>query len=181
MRYPKVQAAIEFAAAKHSGTDRDGDDALPYIVHPIEVLSFARLIGGVTDEDLLCAAVLHDTIEDTATSREEIAKQFGEAVAGYVQGLTRYEPTETERAGKSKDEIWRMRSELLLAEIAKMPREILPIKLADRLSNVREAKMTKSGKKVERYLGQTERILEIVPRDVNPKLWDAIIVELGKR
>ncbi len=178
MRYPKVQAAIEFAASKHSGTDRAGEDPLPYIVHPLEVLSFARLVGGVTDEDLLAAAALHDTIEDTETTREEIAVLFGERVAGFVQALTRYEPSEEERAGKSKDEIWEMRSELLLNEIAEMPHEVLPLKLADRLSNVRESKVTKSKPKVARYIRQTKRILEIVPREVNPPLWDAIREEL---
>lgn len=178
MRYPKVQAALEFAAAKHSGTDRAGDDPLPYIVHPVEVLSFARRIGGVTDEDLLAAAALHDTVEDTDTTREEIAERFGESVAAYVQALTRYEPTEEERRGKTKDEIWEMRSDLLLAEIAEMPREVQPLKLADRLSNVRESKRTKTKSKLDRYLGQTRRILQIVPRDVNPALWDAIQKEV---
>ncbi|RYG76113.1 bifunctional (p)ppGpp synthetase/guanosine-3',5'-bis(diphosphate) 3'-pyrophosphohydrolase, partial [bacterium] len=160
MRYPKVQAAIEFAAAKHAGTDRDGDDALPYIAHPIEVLGFARNIGGLVDEDLLTAAVLHDTIEDTVTTEAEIADRFGPGVASYVRGLTREEPTEAQRSGKSKDEIWAMRSEMLLAEIARMPPEILPLKLADRLSNVREGKRTKRGKKIARYLNQTRRILD---------------------
>ncbi|RYG28710.1 bifunctional (p)ppGpp synthetase/guanosine-3',5'-bis(diphosphate) 3'-pyrophosphohydrolase [bacterium] len=178
MRYPKVQEAIEFAAAKHRGTDRDGDDPLPYIVHPIEVLSFARLLGGITDEDLLTAAALHDTIEDTETTYEEIAVRFGSAVADHVQGLTREEPTEAQREGKSKDEIWMMRSEMLLAEIGRMPAAVLPIKLADRLSNVREGKKTKKGAKIERYLGQTRQILKIVPRGVNPALWDAIQAEL---
>lgn len=178
MRYPKVQAAIQFAAAKHSGTDRDGDDPLPYVVHPVEVLGFSRMIGGVTDEDLLAAAALHDTIEDTDTTREEIAEHFGERVAEFVQALTREEPDEEQRAGKSKDEIWEMRSEMLLAEIAQMPRDVLPLKLADRLSNVRESKKTKSKPKIERYLRQTKRILQIIPRDVNPALWDAIKEEI---
>lgn len=178
MRYPKVQEAIEFAAAKHRGTDRDGDDPLPYIVHPIEVLSFARLIGGVTNEDLLVAAALHDTIEDTDATYEEIAERFGSQVAEYVQGLTREEPTEAQRRDKSKDEIWTMRSEMLLKEIGEMSRAILPIKLSDRLSNVREGKKTKRGPKIERYLRQTRRILQIVPREINPPLWDAIQAEL---
>jgi (p)ppGpp synthase/HD superfamily hydrolase len=52
------------------------------------------------------------------------------------------------------------------------------VKLADRLSNVREGKRTKRNGKLERYLAQTRRILEIVSRDVNPGLWDAIQAEL---
>ncbi len=176
--FPRVQEAILFAAERHAGTDRDGEAPLPYVAHPVEVLSSLRHLGGVTDEDLLVAAALHDTIEDTETTREEIAARFGERAAGFVQALTRREPTEAERAGLSKDEVWAMRSELLLREIAAMPREVLPVKLADRLSNVREAKRTKTARKVERYLGQTRRILEIVPRGVAPELWDAIRAEV---
>jgi len=59
-----------------------------------------------------------------------------------------------------------------------MPPDVWPIKLADRLSNVREAKQTKKGAKRERYLGQTRAILKIIPLDINPALWEAIRREL---
>lgn len=172
--FSRVNEAIQFAVEKHTGTDRDGESPLPYVVHPVEVLSFVRLLGGVTDEDVLIAAALHDTIEDTDATREEIAARFGERAASLVQALTREEPSEEERAGLSKEEIWAMRSKMLMAEIAAMPPEVWPVKLADRLSNVREGKKTKSKAKLARYLVQSEEILATIPQEAAPKIWNAL-------
>ena len=166
------------AAERHAGQFRDGAVPLPYLTHPLEVLSLLRYVGGETDEDLLIAAVLHDVIEESGTSASELEEMFGERAAGFVVALTREEPTPEQTEGMSKPEIWRMRAEMLLREIETMDELPRRVKLADRLSNVREAKRTKSGEKVERYLWQTRRILEIVPRETNPGLWDAIEAEV---
>ena len=61
-------AALDFAAIRHRDQKRKGTDASPYINHPIEVAQVLTSVGGVTDADLLRAAVLHDTVEDTDTS-----------------------------------------------------------------------------------------------------------------
>lgn len=177
--YPRLHAAILFAAERHAAADLDGDDPLPYLLHPLEVLSALRHIGGVRDEDQLVAAVLHDTIEENAATGPEIAQRFGARAARIVRMLTREEPTGERIRGMDKDAIWLLRAEMLLTEIAAMPAEALPIKLADRLSNVREANRTKQGKKLERYRWQTREILRIVPREINPPLWDAIAAELA--
>jgi GTP diphosphokinase / guanosine-3',5'-bis(diphosphate) 3'-diphosphatase len=147
---------------------------LPYIAHPMEVLVSLRYVGGVTDENLLIAAVLHDTVEEGGTTHERIRERFGVPVADLVRELTRYEPTPEETQGLSPGQIWRVRSELLLAEIAKMSSPAQAVKLADRLSNLREAFRSKKGKKLERYVSQSRKILEIVPAAVNPGLWSAI-------
>ncbi|MDR0536133.1 MAG: HD domain-containing protein [Puniceicoccales bacterium] len=76
--------ATHFAAEKHSNQRRKNTAAAPYINHPIEVALHLATVGNVTNEDWLAAAVLHDTIEDTDTSREEIAGLFGETVASLV-------------------------------------------------------------------------------------------------
>lgn len=178
MTYKRLDKAIVFAAKRHAGAERDGEAPLPYITHPVEVLLLLRTVGGVTDEDLLCAGVMHDLIEETATKLSEIEEVAGPRVRALVKELTRVEPGEEETKGLSKDEIWTLRANLLLDEIGKMSPDARQVKLADRLANVREAKRTKIGYKLDRYLAQSRRILEIVARDTNAPLWDAICAEL---
>lgn len=167
--------AVAFATKRHKGQDRDGAHALPYISHPLDVLVRLRYVGGVSDEALLAAAVLHDTIEETDTTLEELQDKFGARVADLVRQVTRREPTADERKGLSKDQLWELRSGMLLAEIEQdMDPDAWQIKLADRLSNLSEAVMTRSKERLDRYLGQTERILAIISRDTNERLWDAL-------
>lgn len=173
-----LQEAVLWAAHLHQGQWRDGDDPLPYITHPFEVLSMLRHIGGVTDESMLCVAALHDTVEECDVTLEDVGKRFGKRVEKLLAEVTREEPTEEQAAGLSSDELWALRSRMLLDEIRGMSRGAKQIKLADRLSNVRGAFASKKGKKLARYLEQTEQILEIVKREVNPPLWDAIRAEL---
>lgn len=84
----KLIQAASFAAKKHTGQTRKGDDAAPYINHPLEVANLLANVGKVEDFDVLIAAVLHDTIEDTKTSKEEITELFGTKVCGYVLEVT---------------------------------------------------------------------------------------------
>ncbi len=174
MMAPDLTHAIDFAVAAHRGQYRDGDHPLPYITHPLDVLANLRYTGAVTDSDMLCTAVLHDVVEECGVSFDELELKFGARVRELVQELTRYEPNESERAGLTKDEIWELRSELLLKEISEMSPTAQAIKLADRLSNLSESKRTKLGKKFERYNLQTAKVLKIIPRKVNPGLWDAL-------
>lgn len=178
MEYARLDAAILFAAKRHSGQRRDGTWGLPYITHPIEVLTGLRHVGEITDETMLCAAVLHDLIEETKTKPSEIRTRFGEEVSRLVVELTRREPSSEETEGLNKDQVWSLRSGILLAEIAKMGSQAQAIKLADRLANVHDARHSKESTKYSRYLVQTREILEIIPREVNPALWNAIQAEL---
>lgn len=82
-----IAPAIQYAALKHAGQRRKGSRARPYIVHPIAVAQLLSM-AGVNDRDILAAAVLHDTIEDTKTKYSDIAERFGVAVAEYVQEVT---------------------------------------------------------------------------------------------
>jgi (p)ppGpp synthase/HD superfamily hydrolase len=169
-----LDAVIEFAAKAHRGQVRDGENPLPYITHPLDVLANLRYIGEVTDPDMLAAAILHDVVEESGVPFEEIEKRFGTRVRELVQELTRREPTAEETAGMAKDEIWEMRSNMLLSEIGKMSLTAQAVKLADRYSNLNEARRSKSGKKLGRYNKQTVKILKIIPRKANPGLWDAV-------
>lgn len=138
-----------------------------------------RYIGGITDEQLLCVAVLHDLLEETEVDAATIETLFGLRTKDLVVELTRKEPTAEQVKGLSKDEIWQLRAGMLLAEISKMSADAQAVKLADRLSNIREAKRTKTGEKLKRYVRQTKKILEIIPKTVNPSLWKAIEVEIS--
>lgn len=178
MQYSRLDRALLLAAKLHAGQEREGAAPLPYITHPIEVLVALRYVGGETDEDLLCAAVLHDVVEESDADLEEIAKEVGERAAALVKELTRREPSAEEREGLDKDAIWKLRANMLLDEIRTMSPEAQRVKLADRLANVREAKRTKAGPKWSRYAWQTEEILKIVPRERCPGLWDAVRAEV---
>ncbi|MBC8065682.1 MAG: HD domain-containing protein, partial [Chlorobia bacterium] len=133
---PNLDAAIDFAVNAHRGQVRDGEFPLPYITHPLDVLANLRYAGEVTDQDMLQAALLHDVVEESGVSFEEIEKLFGARTRELIHELTRYEPTADETQGMTKDEIWELRSNTLLREISEMSPTAQAVKLADRLSNL---------------------------------------------
>src|SRR5687767_6285872 len=80
--------ALEFAARKHRDQRRKGCDEAPYINHCIGVANLLTSVAGVTDVTVLAAAVLHDTVEDTDATPEELEAQFGAAVRSLVMECT---------------------------------------------------------------------------------------------
>jgi len=84
----KLLQAASFSARKHRYQKRKGNDGEPYINHPLEVANLLANVGRVEDFDVLIAAVLHDTVEDTETTEEEITELFGATVGGYVMEVT---------------------------------------------------------------------------------------------
>ena len=80
--------ALSFAAHKHRYQKRKDLDASPYINHPIALTGVLVNEGGITDTEILCAALLHDTVEDTDTTEAELVEAFGEAIAGIVMEVT---------------------------------------------------------------------------------------------
>jgi guanosine-3',5'-bis(diphosphate) 3'-pyrophosphohydrolase len=84
----QLLAAAIFSADRHRDQRRKGMRETPYINHPLEVAERIVRIGGVDDIEVLIAAILHDTIEDTETTAEEIEQQFGQAVAALVLEVT---------------------------------------------------------------------------------------------
>ena len=172
--YPMLHQAILWATECHHGQDRDGDSPLPYITHALEVLSALRVLGGVTDEAMLCAAVLHDVVEECNVTEEELRERTNKQVCKLVLELTREEPTNEIAADLDADTLYALRSDLLLKGIRSMGKSAQHIKLADRYCNLRDSERTRKGKKRERYRIQSQQILEIIPRKVGPELWDAI-------
>ena len=79
-----VLRAADFAAHRHRGQLRKDEAGSPYINHPLRVARLLSSVGGVRDPEVLAAALLHDTVEDTATSADEIAEAFGARVRDLV-------------------------------------------------------------------------------------------------
>jgi GTP diphosphokinase / guanosine-3',5'-bis(diphosphate) 3'-diphosphatase len=122
-----ILRAASFAADRHRDQRRKGADESPYINHPFAVASALCDEGGVTDGEVLAAALLHDTIEDTATTLEELRKAFGTRVAGIVA-----EVTDDKRLSKAE------RKRLQLDNASHVSRDAQQLKLADKLCNLRE-------------------------------------------
>ena len=83
-----IVRALDFAAEKHRDQRRKDAEASPYINHPIALANVLVNEGGVTDPVVICAALLHDTVEDTETTFEELEEEFGKAIAGVVREVT---------------------------------------------------------------------------------------------
>jgi len=123
----RLSDAFSFAAQCHDGMLRKGT-TLPYIVHPAEVAAIAAAITD--DEEVLCAAVLHDVMEDCGVTLDDLTQRFGARVAQLVESVTQiYEgdPRAT----------WDIRKEYAVAQLRRGSRETKIISLADKLSNMR--------------------------------------------
>ncbi len=83
-----ILRALQFAARKHVGQHRKGGHNVPYINHPIDVATMLATVGGVADPEVLAAAMLHDTVEDTDTTFEELQREFGPVITGLVSEVT---------------------------------------------------------------------------------------------
>jgi (p)ppGpp synthase/HD superfamily hydrolase len=121
----RLLAAAHFSADRHRDQRRKGARGTPYINHPLEVAERIVRVGGIDDLDILIAAILHDTIEDTETTADEIEDQFGSAVAGLVLEVT---------DDKSLTSSERKRLEIEHAPHLTTGAKL--IKLADKISNV---------------------------------------------
>lgn len=118
-----IKEAVEFAVEAHRGAVRKGTQ-VPYIVHPLEA---AVIVGSMTgDEELIAAAVLHDVLEDTDATEEELRRRFGDRVTDLVVA-------ETDDKRKS----WMERKRNKLVRAREAGRELQILMLADKLSNIR--------------------------------------------
>lgn len=120
-------SAAAFAANKHSTQRRKDKDASPYINHPIEVAAILAGLGQVDDITVLCAALLHDTIEDTETTAEELKAQFGEKIASVV-----LEVTDNKQLPKST------RKQLQVEHAPQLSYDARLVKLADKICNLKD-------------------------------------------
>ena len=124
-----LDRAIIFAVKAHSGTERRGK-GYPYVVHPLEAV---EIVATMTkDQELLAAAALHDVVEDTDVTVEQIRTQFGDRVAALVAAESDEMP-----AGISEEDSWHTRKQAAIDRLAKAGREAKMVALGDKLSNMR--------------------------------------------
>lgn len=119
--------AAEFAARKHRNQRRKDREATPYINHPLALARLLWVEGRIRDPRVIAAALLHDTIEDTRTTRAELVRSFGRGVAGIVA-----EVTDNKRLHK------KTRKRLQIEHALHLSREAKLVKLADKTCNLRD-------------------------------------------
>ncbi len=119
--------AVAFAAEKHKNQRRKDAHASPYINHPIALANVLANEGGVSDLNVLIAALLHDTIEDTETTEAELMAEFGKKVASIVMEVTDDKSLPKEQ-----------RKLLQIEHAAHSSHEAKLVKLADKICNLRD-------------------------------------------
>ena len=124
-----LDRAIRFAVNAHSGTERRGK-GFPYIVHPMEALEIVSTM--TSDQELLAAAVLHDTVEDTGVTIDQIREEFGDRIASIVDA-----ESDKGIAGRSEEDSCHDRKRGAIERLAKAPRDTKIVALGDKLSNMR--------------------------------------------
>lgn len=124
-----LDKAIVFAVKAHANTERRGK-GFPYIVHPMEAVEVVSTI--TPDQELLAAAALHDTVEDTDVTVDEIRAAFGDRVADIVDSESdRFE------AGVSEEDSWRARKQFAIDRLASVSMDSKIVAMGDKLSNMR--------------------------------------------
>ncbi len=158
----KVADALAFAAHKHRGQHRIDAARSPYINHPIDLLNVLCCEAGIENPDILCAAILHDTLEDTNTSEEEITRRFGPKVAAIVG-----EVSDDMRLPKRK------RWQLQIEKAPHLSREAKIVKLADKICNLRDLANSPpphwSRDRIQTYFDWAKAVIEQL-RGTHPKL-----------
>ena len=154
--------AVAFAADRHRNQRRKGDEASPYVNHPIAVAHVLWHEGGVRDGVTIAAALLHDTVEDTDTTFEQLEERFGAEVAGVVREVT---------DDKSLPKAERKRLQVQHAADASLPAQ--QVKLADKICNLRDiANSPPTGWDLERrraYFDWAKRVVDAL-RGAHPQL-----------
>jgi GTP diphosphokinase / guanosine-3',5'-bis(diphosphate) 3'-diphosphatase len=143
-----VERAFAFASERHADQRRRSGEE--FVTHPVEV---AKICAGLRlDTGTLCAALLHDTVEDTSASLEEVGEAFGESVAHLVDGVTKLTGITFESRDESQAENYRKMMVAMAADV-----RVILIKLADRLHNMR----TLGALPKQKQLGKARETLEI--------------------
>lgn len=152
--FESPEKALAFATAKHAGQTRS--DGSPYIKHPERVADIVRKYKKSHNIDqLISAAFLHDTVEDTGTTKEDLEKLFGGLVAALVQELSS-DKEELDKVGKTA---------YLSRKMSLMSSYALVIKLADRLDNVSDLQTAKNEAWRKKYKKETEEVLDYIEKN----------------
>ncbi len=151
-----VLAAVAFAAEKHKSQTKIDGQKTPYIIHPIEVAGFVMSVGHVYSKDVLVAALLHDVMDDTGTTYEEISSLFGKPVSSYVQEMT----------SKKDLPLKEQKKEQIMKAFHQTP-NVAIIKLSDKLSNLgtlsKNPPSSWSRDRIDRYFQWAQSVIENLP------------------
>lgn len=170
-----ILRAIEFAARKHANQRRKDENASPYINHPVSVAFALAEIGRVKDSEILAAAILHDTLEDTETTKEELGEAFGSRVLKLVE-----EVTDDKRKPKAE------RKRLQVERARHLSPGAAQIKLGDKISNISDLihspPIDWSLERKREYLIWSEAVIANCPK-VNNALGERFsqVLEKGRR
>jgi guanosine-3',5'-bis(diphosphate) 3'-pyrophosphohydrolase len=123
--------ALRFAADRHRGQQRK-DGGTAYINHPIAVAHKLNHVGGIVDPVVLCSAILHDTLEDTATTKEELARCFGEEIAKVVWEVTDDLTLKADKNRKAE------RKQMEIDHAPKLSHKAKLVKMADKICNAED-------------------------------------------
>ena len=169
----KLLDAATFSAERHKNQRRKDADSSPYINHPLALARLLAVEGHVTDIEVLMAAVLHDTIEDTETTELELRTRFGEPVAGLV-----VEVTDDKSLPKQR------RKDLQIKHAANASHGAALVKIADKICNLRDVALNPPvGWPLERrieYFDWAKRVIDRLP-SVNAELLQAFDVAYAAR
>lgn len=124
-----LDRAIVFAVKAHAGTERRGK-GFPYIVHPMEAVEIVATI--TPDQELLAAAALHDVVEDTDFTADDIRREFGDRIANLVVA-----ESDVFMEGVSEEDSWHARKQAAIDRLAKAPHDAKIVAMGDKLSNMR--------------------------------------------
>ena len=124
-----LDRAIVFAVHAHAGTERRGK-GFPYIVHPMEAVAIVSTM--TSDQELLAAAALHDTVEDTDVTVEDLRREFGDRVAALVA-----DESDEFEDGVSEEDSWHARKQAAIDRLARASHDAKMVALGDKLSNMR--------------------------------------------
>jgi len=153
---PLFIRALEFASRKHSTQRRKDPAASPYINHPIALVSILAVEAGVRDPEVLCAALLHDTVEDTQTTPEELEQHFGAIIAGIVAEVT--DDKNLEKQDRKRLQIEHAHA---LSPAAGL------VKLADKIANLRDVAQSPpsnwSLKRRQEYFDWAKAVVDGIP------------------
>jgi guanosine-3',5'-bis(diphosphate) 3'-pyrophosphohydrolase len=156
-----VLDAVAFSAEKHKLQVKSNAKKTPYIIHPLEVADHVARIGGVYDKDVLIAALLHDVLDDTATTEKEISNLYGNNVASYVVEMT------TTKGISLKEQ----KKEQIRSAFHQTP-SVAIIKLSDKLSNLetlaKNPPSNWSRDRIDQYFQWAQSVIENLPESNLP-------------
>lgn len=147
-----IERAIQYAVFAHAGTTRKGKRYRPYILHPVEVMT---IVSSMTDDkEVIAAAVLHDTVEDTSIKAEDIERVFGKRVMELVMA-----ESEDKMVDLPATASWKQRKQATIDHLGTLSRDEKLICLGDKLANIREMKRDydKLGDKLWKRFNQKDK------------------------